>query len=182
MTSGSQKEPGDWFKVDMRNKQKFNLIILDTTGSPNDTPAKYELYVSDDDLDWGEPIATGEGSSMMTIISIPTQNARYFKVVQTGNTKTYYWSIHEAYVINDDYENAVKSTSQKDSNIFYANGNICLKGFSGKSEINVFRINGEKVFSCQSESQQVQVPMEQGIYVVHVNNQNHSFCKKIIIQ
>ena len=181
-TSGSQKEPGDWFKVDMRNKQKFNLIILDTTGSPNDTPAKYELYVSDDDLDWGEPIATGEGSSMMTIISIPTQNARYFKVVQTGNTKTNYWSIHEAYVINDDYENAVKSTSQKDSNIFYANGNICLKGFSGKSEINVFRINGEKVFSCQSESQQVQVPMEQGIYVVHVNNQNHSFCKKIIIQ
>ena len=181
-TSGSQKEPGDWFKVDMRNKQKFNLIILDTTGSPNDTPAKYELYVSDDDLDWGEPIATGEGSSMMTIISIPTQNARYFKVVQTGNTKTNYWSIHEAYVINDDYENAVKSTSQKDSNIFYANGNICLKGFSGKSEINVFRINGEKVFSCQSESQQVQVPMEQGIYVVHINNQNHSFCKKIIIQ
>ena len=181
-TSGSQKEPGDWFKVDMRNKQKFNLIILDTTGSPNDTPAKYELYVSDDDLDWREPIATGEGSSMMTIISIPTQNARYFKVVQTGNTKTNYWSIHEAYVINDDYENAVKSTSQKDSNIFYANGNICLKGFSGKSEINVFRINGEKVFSCQSESQQVQVPMEQGIYVVHVNNQNHSFCKKIIIQ
>lgn len=181
-TSGSQKEPGDWFKVDMRNKQKFNLIILDTTGSPNDTPAKYELYVSDDDLDWGEPIATGEGSSMMTIISIPTQNARYFKVVQTGNTKTNYWSIHEAYVINDDYENAVKSTSQKDSNIFYANGNICLKGFSGKSKINVFRINGEKVFSCQSESQQVQVPMEQGIYVVHVNNQNHSFCKKIIIQ
>ncbi|WP_462345408.1 discoidin domain-containing protein [Coprobacter fastidiosus] len=181
-TSGSQKEPGDWFKVDMRNKQKFNLIILDTTGSPNDTPAKYELYVSDDDLDWREPIATGEGSSMMTIISIPTQNARYFKVVQTGNTKTNYWSIHEAYVINDDYENAVKSTSQKDSNIFYANGNICLKGFSGKSKINVFRINGEKVFSCQSESQQVQVPMEQGIYVVHVNNQNHSFCKKIIIQ
>ena len=181
-TSGSQKEPGDWFKVDMRNKQKFNLIILDTTGSPNDTPAKYELYVSDDDLDWGEPIATGEGSSMMTIISIPTQNARYFKVVQTGNTKTNYWSIHEAYVINDDYENTVKSTSQKDSNIFYANGNICLKGFSGKSEINIFRINGEKVFSCQSESRQVQVPMEQGIYVVHVNNQNHSFCKKIVIQ
>ena len=71
----------------MRNKQKFNLIILDTTGSPNDTPAKYELYVSDDDLDWGEPIATGEGSSMMTIISIPTQNARYFKVVQTGNKR-----------------------------------------------------------------------------------------------
>ena len=181
-TSGSQKEPGDWFKVDMRNKQKFNLIILDTTGSPNDTPAKYELYVSDDDLDWGEPIATGEGSSMMTIISIPTQNARYFKVVQTGNTKTNDWSIHEAYVINDDYENTVKSTSQKDSNIFYANGNICLKGFSGKSEINIFRINGEKVFSCQSESRQVQVPMEQGIYVVHVNNQNHSFCKKIVIQ
>ena len=181
-TSGSQKEPGDWFKVDMRNKQKFNLIILDTTGSPNDTPAKYELYVSDDDLDWGEPIATGEDSSMMTIISIPTQNARYFKVVQTGNTKTNYWSIHEAYVINDDYENTVKSTSQKDSNIFYANGNICLKGFSGKSEINIFRINGEKVFSCQSESRQVQVPMEQGIYVVHVNNQNHSFCKKIVIQ
>ena len=181
-TSGSQKEPGDWFKVDMRNKQKFNLIILDTTGSPNDTPAKYELYVSDDDLDWGEPIATGEDSSMMTIISIPTQNARYFKVVQTGNTKTNYWSIHEAYVINDDYENTVKSTSQKDSNIFYANGNICLKGFSGKSEINIFRINGEKVFSCQSESRQVQVPMEQGIYVVHVNNQNHSFCKKVVVQ
>ena len=44
------------------------------------------------------------------------------------------------------------------------------------------RINGEKVFSCQSESRQVQVPMEQGIYVVHVNNQNHSFCKKIVIQ
>ena len=31
------------------------------------------------------------------------------------------------------------------------------------NEIKVFRINGEKVFTCQSESQQVQVPILIGL-------------------
>lgn len=80
----------------------------------------------------------------MTIISIPAQNTRYFKIVQTGNTKTNYWSIHEAYVINDDYEDAIIKTSQKNQDAFCANGNLCLKGFSGKSRNKYISVEWRK--------------------------------------
>ena len=48
---------------------------------------------------WGNPIATGAGTSALVSISFPTQDARYLKVVQTGSNSSWWWSIAELNVL-----------------------------------------------------------------------------------
>jgi len=97
-TQGSQVS-GQWFTIDMRTAHTFNEIILDVSGSPSDSPNGYGLYVSNDGVNWGSPIASGQGTDGMTVITFPAVSARYFRIVQTGS-KGNYWSIHELYVFN----------------------------------------------------------------------------------
>ncbi|MCX6327192.1 MAG: discoidin domain-containing protein [Bacteroidia bacterium] len=87
--------PGQWYKVDMLKKQKFDKIVLDCTWAQWDTPKKYSVSVSNDDKNWSKPIATGAGALGITTINFPTQNARYLKITQTGTDTTYYWSVYE---------------------------------------------------------------------------------------
>jgi uncharacterized protein YjdB len=91
---------GQWYILDMKANKTFNKIILDASASPNDSPIGYNVYVSTDGINWGNAVASGTGSSATTFINLATQNARYIKIVQTGSSNTFYWSIHEYYVLN----------------------------------------------------------------------------------
>ncbi len=91
------QSPGQWFSVDVRTPRRFNKVILDTSESPNDSPAAYAVYISDDGINWGNPIKTGISGASVTIISFEPVYAQYVKVEQTG-TKSGYWSIHEFYL------------------------------------------------------------------------------------
>ena len=101
-TTGVQA-PGQSYIVDMKNLKQFYEIALENAASSGDYPAGYAVYVSTDGTNWGSPIATGVGSSGLTIITFPTQVARYIKVVQTGTTTGNWWSIFEFYVFGVDY-------------------------------------------------------------------------------
>jgi hypothetical protein len=71
---------------------------LDQENSTGDYPLGYQVNVSSDGINWGSPVATGSGSSgAATIITFPTQTARYVRVTQTGSTTGTYWSIYEFY-------------------------------------------------------------------------------------
>ena len=181
-TSGPQKEPGDWFKIDMRSPQKFNTIILDTSKSPNDSPAKYELYVSNDDLTWGEPVASGVGGGTLTIINMPTQDARYFKIIQTGDTKTNYWSIYELKVIYNSTETGIETYTQNEGNVYCTNGNIHLKGFSGTSKISIYNLEGKKVYYVKTDTNYIKSGLTPGIYIIHIQNEEKQFRGKLNIQ
>lgn len=91
-TSAAQTS-GQYYQVDMKNPFTINRIELQTEGSPNDYPRKYEVYVSNNGLTWTGPIAFGNGNKV-TEIKFTPQQARYVKIVQTG-TSGNYWSIHE---------------------------------------------------------------------------------------
>ncbi len=86
---------GEWFQVDMQTTQLFGKIVLDTTPSPNDYPRGYQVNISSDGINWGSPVATGNGSSAVTTIPLGPQTARYIRVTQTSSTPGNYWSIHE---------------------------------------------------------------------------------------
>ena len=101
-TTGVQA-PGQSYIVDMKNLKQFYEIALENAASSGDYPAGYAVYVSTDGVNWGSPVATGVGSSGLTIITFPTQVARYIKVVQTGSTTGNWWSIFEFYVFGVDY-------------------------------------------------------------------------------
>lgn len=82
--------------VDMGAAQKLNRIILDTSKSPNDGPAGYELYLSTGEGDTWKLVASGKNAGSVQIISFPAEETSKFKIAQTG-TKGNYWSIHELY-------------------------------------------------------------------------------------
>ncbi|MFY0255321.1 glycosyl hydrolase family 28-related protein [Chitinophaga sp. 30R24] len=95
-TQGSQVN-GQNFTVDMKTVNTFHAIVLDASGSPNDSPAGYDVFTSNDGTNWGTAIASGVGNTGMTLISFSDKIGRYIKIVQTGS-KSNYWSIHEFYV------------------------------------------------------------------------------------
>jgi alpha-L-rhamnosidase len=87
--------PGQWLKIDMKKKQKFDKIVLDNTWAQWDSPNKYSVSVSNDDKSWGTPVATGEGRPGISVIMFPMQNSRFIKITQTGTDLTYNWSVYE---------------------------------------------------------------------------------------
>src|SRR5579883_2178494 len=95
-SSGTGQSNGQWFQIDLGSTQSFNKVVLDATNSPNDFPASYQLFVSNDGSNWGSAVASGNGSTVTTI-TFSAQTARYVKIVQTGSS-AYWWSIDEVNV------------------------------------------------------------------------------------
>ncbi len=93
--TGGRQQPGQWFMLDLGWPETVARITLDTTGSPNDYPRGYEVYVSDDTDDWGDPVAVGEGTEPVTVIECNNARGRHIRIVQTGSTEVWFWSIHE---------------------------------------------------------------------------------------
>jgi hypothetical protein len=92
---------GQWFQVDMKETRTFNRIQLDNTWAQWDSPAKYEVLVSNDGLTWSQSIASGAGKPGITSISFPRQTARYIRITQTGTDTKYNWSIYELDVFRE---------------------------------------------------------------------------------
>jgi mannan endo-1,4-beta-mannosidase len=84
--SETGQKPGQWFQVDMGARHAFTRISIDTRAHGSDYPRAYELYVSNDGVNWGAPIAVGNNEESVLRISFPRQTARYIKFVQTGKT------------------------------------------------------------------------------------------------
>jgi hypothetical protein len=91
--------PGQSFTVDMQAVKSISRIVMDSTGSDLDYARGYEIYVSNDGTDWGSSVVSGSGSGPVVTATFAVQNARYFKVVQTG-TATSWWSVREVNVYN----------------------------------------------------------------------------------
>ncbi|WP_345008751.1 discoidin domain-containing protein [Streptomyces shaanxiensis] len=93
---GHGMQPGDWFQLDLGSTQTFDQVVLDTGASSGDFARQYEVYTSDDGTDWGEPIATGSGSTVPRIL-LPT-TARYIRVVNEVSSGSW-WSLHDVSVL-----------------------------------------------------------------------------------
>lgn len=90
--SETAQEPGQWFRVDMGAKHVFTRVLIDTRAHGSDYPRAYELYASNDGVNWGTPVAVGKNEQSVLRISFPVQSARYIKFVQTGKS-WHHWYI-----------------------------------------------------------------------------------------
>ncbi len=95
-STGRGMKPGDWFVLDLGVESTISGLTLDTRNSSNDYPRGYEVYVSFDGGSWGKPIVTGKGINPLTEIKFgkPVQT-RFVKIIQTGSSDAWHWSIHE---------------------------------------------------------------------------------------
>lgn len=96
-TSGQQQAPGQWVQIDLGSVQGVKQLDMDA-GS-NDYARGYQVYVSTDGANWGNPVATGAGTAPYTSIQLGSQQARYLRIVQTASS-TQWWSIVELNVFN----------------------------------------------------------------------------------
>jgi len=94
-TSQGSMSPGMWFALDLGRECKLKKIVLDTRRSGEDYPRGYEVYVSFDGKDWGKPVLTGRGQPVTEIAFAKPVSARHVKIVQTGKSDKWQWSIHE---------------------------------------------------------------------------------------
>jgi hypothetical protein len=93
-STGASQANGQWFQVDMGATNTFFQIVLDAGSSTGDYPRGYRVNLSNDGSTWGLPMASGAGTSQVTMITFATNSARYIRVTQTGSTSGW-WSIHE---------------------------------------------------------------------------------------
>ncbi len=98
-STGHLQTAGQWFAIDMGAAQNFSRLTLDAGSSANDYPRGYQVYVSNDGQNWGNPIASGTGTTAFLPVTFATQNARYLKIVQTGKSSSFWWSIAELNVL-----------------------------------------------------------------------------------
>lgn len=95
-STGRGMKPGDWFVLDLGVETEVKGLTLDTTGSSNDYPRGYEVYTSFDGGDWGKPVVKGKGVKPITKIDFAKPvKTRFIKILQTGSSDTWHWSIHE---------------------------------------------------------------------------------------
>jgi hypothetical protein len=94
--TGRPMKPGDWFVLDLGIESTIKSLTLDTRNSSNDYPRGYEVYVSFDGGSWGKPVVTGKGTNPITEINFDKPvRTRFIKLLQTGSSDSWHWSIHE---------------------------------------------------------------------------------------
>ncbi|WP_422382039.1 discoidin domain-containing protein [Marinicellulosiphila megalodicopiae] len=86
--------PGQWISIDLQDAYLIESIDLDMGASVDDYLQGYEVYISDDGVNWGDAIASGVGSAVMTI-ELNQVNTQYIQIVQTGSSTNKWLSIHE---------------------------------------------------------------------------------------
>lgn len=97
-STGQAQTNGQWFQVDLTSPLTFSQIEMDSGVSAGDYAHGYQVYVSNDGVNWGSPIGSGAGSSQGISVTFANQTARYIRVMQTG-AAVQWWSLHEFNVL-----------------------------------------------------------------------------------
>jgi alpha-tubulin suppressor-like RCC1 family protein len=96
-TTGVAQASGQWFKLAFDSATSFSQILL-TAGTSTTYPRSYQVFVSNDNTNWGSAIATGVGTQQAVPIAFPQQKAKYVKIVLNGSS-TSLWTIDDLEVM-----------------------------------------------------------------------------------
>lgn len=188
--SGPNKQVGDWFSVNMIKPQTFNKILLDQASSAGDYPRGYNTYLSDDGVNWGNPVVAGSGSSGMTVITLPeTRTAQYVKIELTKPDGPY-WSIHEFYIVLQETNTIEYPTSISIRNpletlnakIYYTDGRLFVSEHLQNARINIYSISGQLMKSVKNDGYALSVSLPSGVYIVVAKRENDLYRQKILVK
>ncbi|MDR6688259.1 O-glycosyl hydrolase [Arthrobacter sp. 1088] len=94
-TAGKMKS-GDGFEINLGSPTSFSQITLDNTAdNAFDSVFQYQVYVSNDGVNWGSAVTNGNGALGKTTITMSPQKAQYIRVVSTAPSFFFRWSIGE---------------------------------------------------------------------------------------
>jgi len=92
--STAAQKGGEWFQIDLGAECMVSKVVLDV-GDSQDFPRAYEVFVSSDETNWGDPVAKGKGVAPVTEAAFAAKNGRFVKIVQTGSDAKDWWGINE---------------------------------------------------------------------------------------
>ncbi|MCX5770708.1 MAG: discoidin domain-containing protein [Candidatus Hydrogenedentes bacterium] len=93
-SSGEAQKPGQWFALDMAAQHTISGISLECARDSKDYTRGYQVFISNDNQNWGNPVAEGKGAPGSTKIVLKPTAGRYLKIVQTDSAENN-WSINE---------------------------------------------------------------------------------------
>jgi len=93
--TGATQIPGMWFQLELPQPTRISCVHLDSGNDTQDYPRGYQVELSDNGKDWGQPVAKGRGNGHLTEIRFAPATARFVRIVQTGSSAANFWSIHE---------------------------------------------------------------------------------------
>lgn len=110
--TGTFQVPGMWYEIELPETSSITGLCLDAGSSFEDYPRAYEVQLSDDGQNWGEPVARGRGTQTVTEIHFKPASARFIRITQTGSVHGLFWSIHELAVYTPGVINKVSAPAK----------------------------------------------------------------------
>ena len=98
-TTGVYQHPGEWYQVELPQEALVAGVTMDA-GNNTDYPRGYTVEVSTDGVNWGQPVASGNGTGQFTQVAFAGPvRARFVRLTQTRGAKDKYWSMTELNVL-----------------------------------------------------------------------------------
>ena len=174
--------PGDWFSVNMLRPHTFNKILLDQTGGLGDYPRGYKVFLSDDGMNWGEPVLEGVGSSGMSVISFPEVITSQYVKIENTVSNSLWWTICEYYIaLMGQGSSSLTNTEIQEGQIYYAEGQLFAQGLESNAQISIYNVSGQLVKSIKNSTSGTSLTLPSGIYIVVAENENGLYRQKIFI-
>lgn len=172
-STGSDPYPHE-IQVDLGMEYKiFEFILLNRQNGQNGRIREYELYISEDTLDWGDPVSTGEFENTAAPQSIEFEtgvNGRYFRLVGLSEVNGNPWSSAAEFSVVGctDLTHDIRQTNgYKEIKAFPVPSNglvhIPVPGY-GKFDFRVVSLTGQVI-------EQGIVNHENGTYSIDLGNQ-----------
>ena len=84
---------GMWFELDLHETRLVSGLALDSSGSPDDYPRGYRVFVAEDRDHWLDVASNAQNDRPLDVNFSP-RPARYIYIEQTGQSDDWWWSIH----------------------------------------------------------------------------------------
>jgi hypothetical protein len=97
-------QSGMFFEIDLGKSTRIEKLILFHSLSVEDYPRGYRIEISPDEIRWqpATPVDYQVSPDATHIVISPCQT-RYLKIVQTGYSQKFWWSIHELYMYHPSW-------------------------------------------------------------------------------
>ncbi len=181
-----EPRPPHYISVDMG--KEYTVSTFEYTprqdGNDNGTIDEYELYISNDKNNWGEPVAKGKwGTSKFTKeIHFKTTTGRYFKLVALSEIKGRAWTSAAEIRFLKEHSTAIEPIT-KTNNIkaYCINKTLFIEKVKYPSLLKIYNIQGQLIISKNigSGNSSINIP-NSGIFIIAITNNELNFTKKVI--
>ena len=90
--------------LELPRESALRSVVLDATGSDNGYPLVYEVHVSNDGENWGDPVATGRGEPLTRIHFPQVAKGRFLRVTLTEKDGWTPWAIHNLELYGEELQ------------------------------------------------------------------------------